>query len=63
MGLDGQRLIKDLSALDKLISFISFHMMNHNILRDLLDLPCWITIVEIQDVYLHLPVTKSLDMY
>ena len=62
-GLDGQRLIIDLSALNKFISFPSFHMTNHNTLRNCLDFPCWMATVDIQDAYLHVPVRKSLHKY
>ena len=57
------RLIIDLSTLNKFIDFPSFHMSNHNTLRNSLDYPCWMSTVDIQDAYLHVPIRKSLHKF
>ena len=59
----GFRLIVDLSPLNKFISCKKFHMSNHNTLRSCLDVPSWMTSVDVQDAYLHVPVRKSLHKF
>ena len=57
------RLIPNLSLLSKFIRTPLFKMHNHETLGSVLPQGSWMTKFDIQDVYLHVPVTRKLRRF
>ena len=56
----GNRVIINLSKLNKYILAPRSHMTNHLSLASLLQAPVWLASLDIQDVYFHVPIRKTL---
>ncbi|KAK3884940.1 hypothetical protein Pcinc_010783 [Petrolisthes cinctipes] len=59
----GNRLIIDLSSFNSYILAPYFHMHNHRSLADSLHPPAWMSTIDLQDVYLHIPIRQCLHKY
>ena len=56
----GSRLILNVSDLNRYIAIPKFKASNHTQFRDALIPPAWMTSIDIQDVYLHVPIRPNL---
>ena len=52
----GDRLILDVSSLNRWIQCPSFKMHNHNHVRKIISPGSWVVSIDIQDAYLHIPI-------
>ncbi|KAK3890520.1 hypothetical protein Pcinc_005537 [Petrolisthes cinctipes] len=59
----GNHLIIDLSSLNNHILTPYFHMHNHRSLADSLHPPAWMSTIDLQDTYLHVPIRQCLHKY
>ena len=59
----GNRLIIDLSTLNKYLKPISFRLPTLGILKSILPIGSWMAKIDLKDAYLHIPVNKHFQRF